>query len=161
MKAILIYWQGLDRREQHFAIIGSVLFLLCILYFGLVSPLQSKGEQANRDLTSERNLFSWLSNKAGEIEILRAKTGNSTQVSTLALNQAVTESVKPYNLEIDRLQPQQNELEVWLKPMPFNSLLKWLDHLSSKYGVQVKFIDISKTDTQGVVEVKRLKFGRG
>lgn len=161
MKALLIYWQGLEKREQHFSIIGISLFLLCILYFGIISPIQSKAVQANRDLTSERALFTWLSDKAGQIEVLRTKTGSTGQTNDLPLNQAVTASVKPYNLEIDRLQPQQNELEVWLKPMSFSSLLKWLDHLSINYGVQVRFIDISKTDTQGMVDVKRLRFGRG
>lgn len=161
MKAILIYWQGLDKREQHFSIIGIVLFLLCILYFGIISPIQSNAEQAKRDLTFERTLFTWLSDKAGEIQTLRAKTGSTGQTSDLPLNQAVTASVKPYNLEIDRLQPQQDELEVWLKPMSFNSLLKWLDHLSVNYGVEVRYIDINKTDTKGMVDVKRLRFGRG
>lgn len=161
MKAILIYWQGLEKREQHFAMITIVVLILCLLYFGIISPLQKRAEQAQKNVRSELGVFVWVSDKAGEIEAFRGQAGDTTQVSALPLNQAVTSSVKHYNLEIDRLQPFQEDIEVWLKPMPFSSLLKWLEDLSKKYGVQVKFIDIGKTDAQGMVEVKRLRLGRG
>lgn len=161
MKAVLIYWQGLEKREQHFALITAVVLVMCILYFGLISPLQNRAEQAQKNLNTELGVFTWVSDKAGKIEMLRAQTGDSSQVSALPLSQAVTTSVKQYNLEIDRLQPLQEDLEVWLKPMPFSSLLKWLDDLSKKHGVQVKFIDVGKMDVQGMVEVKRLRLGRG
>lgn len=161
MKSILIYWQALDKREQNLALIAIVGLIICIFYFAIVSPLQARDELARRDLKTEQALFAFISDKAGEIEILREQTGGSNQVSALPINQAVTTSIKSYGLEIDRLQPQQEELDVWLKPMAFNALLKWLDHLSNKYNVQVKFIDIDETDTQGMVAVKRLRLGRG
>lgn len=161
MKAILIYWQGLEKREQQFAMMTIAILVMCALYFGLINPLQSRSALAKKNLTTERNLFIWVSDKTSEINMFRSQNGGAGQVDSLPLNQAVTTSIKHYNLEIERLQPQDEDLEVWLKPMPFTSLLKWLDDLSKKYGVQVKFIDIGKTDMQGMVEVKRLRLGRG
>ncbi len=110
---------------------------------------------------SERNLLVWVNGKKAEIEALRRVSGNRGQVSALPLNQAVTSSVKRFDLEIVRLQPQQEELQVWLKPMPFNALISWLDFLSVNHGISVKFIDIGKNETQGMVDVKRLQLGRG
>ncbi|OEE71145.1 general secretion pathway protein GspM [Enterovibrio norvegicus FF-33] len=161
MKAILAYWQGLSKREQRLLGFAIAVLLIGGLYWGFVSPLQERAVQAQQRLNSEKNLLTWVNSKAAEIESLRAATGNRGQVSALPLNQSVTSSVKRYSLEIVRIQPQQEEIQVWLKPMPFNTLLSWLDFLSVSHGVQVKFIDVGKTDTQGLVEVKRLQLGRG
>lgn len=161
MKALIAYWQGLSRREQRLLAVASAVILLGTLYWGVVSPLQAKAEQAEKSVISERNLLSWVNSKAAEIEALRRATGDRSQASALPLNQSVTTSVKRYNLEIVRLQPQQEDIQVWLKPMPFNALISWLDDLSVNHGVQVKFIDVGKTETPGVVDVKRLQLGRG
>ncbi|CZF84984.1 Type II secretion system protein M [Grimontia celer] len=161
MKALIAYWKGLSRREQRLLSVATAVLVLGALYWGVVSPLQVRAEQAQQRLVSERNLLTWVNGKAAEIQALRRVAGNSGQVSALPLNQSVTTTVKRYNLEIVRLQPQREEIQVWLKPMPFNSLISWLDFLSTNHGVEVKFIDVGKTDTQGVVEVKRLQLGRG
>ncbi|PMN69092.1 type II secretion system protein M [Enterovibrio norvegicus] len=161
MKAFIAYWKGLSLREQRLLGAAAAVLLLGGLYWGLISPLQDRAEQAKQKLASEKALLAWVDGKAAEIEALRTATGNRSQVSTLPLNQAVTSSVKRYKLEIVRLQPQQEDIQVWLKPMSFSTLLNWLEFLSSSQGVQVKFIDLGKTDTEGMVEVKRLQLGRG
>ncbi|MGF1769402.1 type II secretion system protein M [Enterovibrio makurazakiensis] len=161
MKTILAYWQGLSKREQRLMGVATAVLLLGGLYWGVVSPLQARAEQAQQRVNSEKNLLAWVNGKAAEIQSLRVTAGSRGQASALPLNQSVTTSVKRYNLEIVRLQPQQEQIQVWLKPMPFNTLLSWLDFLSVSHGVQVKFIDIGKTDKSGLVEVKRLQLGRG
>ncbi|PKF51404.1 type II secretion system protein M [Enterovibrio nigricans] len=161
MKAVIAYWQHLSRREQRLLTVAMVALVLASLYWGVISPLQARAELAKQQLANEKSLLTWVNSKGAEIEALRSVSGSGGQVSALPLNQSVTSSVKRFNLEILRLQPQREELQVWLKPMPFNSLLRWLDFLSKTHGVEVKFIDLGKTDTQGMVEVKRLQLGRG
>ncbi|KXF82536.1 type II secretion system protein M [Enterovibrio coralii] len=161
MKALIAYWQNLSRREQRLLGVALVALALAGLYWGIISPLQERADAAKQQLANEQSLLTWVESKGAEIEALRAATGNRGQVSALPLNQSVTSSVKRFNLEILRLQPQREELQVWLKPMPFNTLIRWLDFLSKTHGVEVKFIDLGKTDTQGMVEVKRLQLGRG
>ena len=78
----------------------------------------------------------------------------------MPISQAVTSSVSNFNLQIIRLQPQQEDLQVWLQPMPFNSLLRWLDELEKRYAISVKSIEIDKGEASGNVEVKRLQLGR-
>ncbi|MBV7300671.1 type II secretion system protein GspM [Enterovibrio paralichthyis] len=161
MNAIIAYWKGLSRREQRLMGVAGAVLVLGALYWGIISPLQARAEQAQQRVVSERNLLVWVNGKKAEIEALRRVSGNRGQVSALPLNQAVTSSVKRFDLEIVRLQPQQEELQVWLKPMPFNALISWLDFLSVNHGISVKFIDIGKNETQGMVDVKRLQLGRG
>ncbi|ATF09486.1 type II secretion system protein M [Candidatus Enterovibrio altilux] len=160
MKAILAYWQRLSRREQLLLNTTSGALLLGAFYWSIISPLQNRTEQAQQRLSSEKILLTWVTAKATEITTLRAATGNNAQVMALSLNQAVTASVKRYDLEIIRLQSQQDELQVWLKPIPFNTLLIWLNFLATSHDIQVKSLNLSKADMDGVVEVKGLQLGR-
>ncbi|MFD2179135.1 type II secretion system protein M [Veronia pacifica] len=159
MNALVTYWQSLSSREQRFLLVASGFIFIAVLYWGVLAPLQQRAEIAENRLRSEKNLLNWVEGKAAEIESLRAIKGTG-QATGRPLQQVVTSSVGRFNLEIIRLNPVKDEIQVWLKPMPFNILLKWIDHLSVQYGVGVIFLELGKTDTQGLVEVKRLQLGQ-
>lgn len=160
MEAVLSYWHARSHNEQRGIIITTVVLLLCLLYFGILNPLIMRANKAEQSLKNERQLSSWVANKVAQIQSLQQEGGDSSS-SSMPLNQAVTSSTRRYQIEIVRLQPQQDELQVWIQPLSFNTLLKWLDELNKRYGVSVKFIEIGKGDSSGMVEIKRLQLGRG
>ena len=160
MEALQSYWQARSQREQRGILITSIVLILAIIYFGLLSPLSTRIADSEKALNNEQELASWVSGKVSAIKSLKKSGNQAASVSNLPLNQAITTSVNSFKLEIVRLQPQDNELQVWLQPMSFNTLLQWLDELEKRYGIQVKFIEVAKGATQGMVEVKRLQLGR-
>ena len=159
MNALVTYWQNLSSREQRLLLVASGLIVVATLYWGVLAPLQQRAEIAESRLKVEKNLRSWVEGKAVEIEQLRAMKGTGPATGK-PLQQVVTGSVSRFKLEIIRLNPVKDEIQVWLKPMPFNTLLKWIDALSVQYGVSVTFLELGKTDTQGLVEIKRLQLGK-
>ena len=52
-------------------------------------------------------------------------------------------------------------IQVWIEPVVFNDLLKWLNALDEKYALRVTQIDASAAEKTGMVNVQRLEFGRG
>ena len=58
------------------------------------------------------------------------------------------------------MQPQADDLQVWIDEISFNQLLTWLEQLASREGLRVKNIDLSLADEQGVVRVRRLQLGK-
>ena len=58
------------------------------------------------------------------------------------------------------MQPQGEDLQVWIEEVSFNQLLTWLEQLSSRENINVKSIDLSNTQQPGVVKVRRLQLGR-
>lgn len=161
MNAIVTYWQGISQREQiMFGVVIGVL-ALALFYIALIQPLQARTEQAKQNVKIEGELSAWVTQKSAVLKSLRATSGGGSSSSDMPLNQAVTASIRRYGLEIERLQPLQDNIQVWLKSMPFNTLTRWLEDLEKNYGVHVVFIEIGDTDTSGVVEVKRLQLGRG
>lgn len=159
MNALVAYWQGISPREQTMVAGIGGFSVLVILYLLVINPLVTRFDEATQQLKIEKELSTWVSNHSSQLKALRSQNGSAANTS-LPLNQVVTNSVRRFNLEIERLQPQQKDLQVWLKPMPFDSLVRWLEQLSQTSAVKVKFIELAGSETPGVVEVKRLQLGR-
>ncbi|WP_436317783.1 type II secretion system protein M [Vibrio agarivorans] len=153
------WWQGLSQREQRLVGICVGFTLLGILYWGLVQPLQARAENARMRIDSERQLLSWVSSKADEVTELRAQGGIVT--SNQPLNQLIYSSASRYQVEIIRMTPRDDMMQVWVQPIPFEQLLNWVTYLKEQQGVEVAFLDVDRTERTGVVDVKRLQFQKG
>ncbi|ORT51662.1 general secretion pathway protein GspM [Vibrio sp. qd031] len=153
------WWKGISPREKLLVIVLSVLLVIASIYWGVIAPLQAQKASAEQRLISERQLYSWVEDKANQITSLRAERGQ-VRVNNQALNQVVSSSVKRYKIDLQRVQPRDEALQVVIGPLAFNTLVQWLEFLQKQYGVKVEFMDINQTDTEGVVEVKRLQLTR-
>ncbi|HAW4028279.1 TPA: general secretion pathway protein, partial [Escherichia coli] len=60
-----------------------------------------------------------------------------------------------------RIADRGENIQVWIEPVVFNDLLKWLNALDEKYALRVTQIDVSAAEKPGMVNVQRLEFGRG
>jgi general secretion pathway protein M len=57
------------------------------------------------------------------------------------------------------MQPQDEELQVWIDSVPFNTLMLWLSALEQR-GVIILQSDLSETNEDGFVQVRRLQLGK-
>ena len=77
------------------------------------------------------------------------------------LDGVVNRTAFNHKIKITRLQPQGQELQVWIDAVPFDGLLMWLAELSDRYGVQVKVIEVAREQLPaGMVKVRRLQVSR-
>ncbi len=152
------WWTSISQREQRLVIGCSILLIIGAVYWGVLQPLNARAELAQSRIQSEKQLLAWVSNKADEIVELRGSGGAK---SSEPLNRSVPASMRRFKIELIRVQPRGEMLQVWVKPVPFNQFVDWLTYLKEQQGVEVEFMDIDRSDTQGVIEVKRLQFKRG
>ena len=62
---------------------------------------------------------------------------------------------------LTELQPQAQELQVWIDTVQFDDLLLWLSTLVEQHGIQVQIIEIAREDlAPGLVKVRRLQLSR-
>ena len=155
------WWKGLSAREQRLVLGGGSALLLAILYWGIWQPLAASAQTTETRLQAERQLLTWVSTKADEIVSLRGTSGSTGAVSGKGLNQVINETTGRYRIEVIRMQPRSDAVQVWVKPLPFNTLINWLAFLRDEHGIDAQFLDVSKTDQAGMVEVNRLQLGRG
>ncbi len=155
---ILLWWASLTQREQRLSMIASVCLFLGLIYWGGIAPLNQRSEAATMRIQSERQLLQWVTSNADQITNLRQQSG--VVRSSQPLNQVIAASTSSFNIELIRVQPRGDRMQVWIQPVPFTQLVAWLAHLKERQGIEVEFIDLERGSQSGVVEVRRLQVKR-
>jgi general secretion pathway protein M len=148
----------LSEREQRLVIISAVIVLVAIFYWGFWSPLNTSLEKDKVAVKNQTELLAWVQKNANKAIQLRSSSGNKASFSG-SLPQAVNQSASRMKIAISRMQPQGDELQVWIDQAPFNDVLSWLQSLE-KTGVNILDIDIAESDLPGQVKIRRLKLGK-
>lgn len=148
----------LSLREQRLVAISAVFILLAMFYWGIWSPLNTSLEKGQNAVKNQTELLAWVQKNANKAIQLRSSSGNKASFSG-SLPQTVNQSASRMKIAISRMQPQGNELQVWIDQAPFNDVLSWLQSLE-KTGVSILDIDIAESDLPGQVKIRRLKLGK-
>ncbi|WP_165310031.1 type II secretion system protein M [Vibrio ziniensis] len=153
------WWQSINQREKIMVVVCSLLMIAAIVFWGVLQPLNERNSQAKNRIQSEKQLLAWVSENADKITTLR-KQGGVVRTST-PLNQIVTTTTRQFKIELIRVQPRGEMMQVWVQPLPFSQLVAWIAHLKEQQGVDVEFMDIKRGKQSGLVEVQRLQLKRG
>ena len=148
----------LNSREQRLVIISAILVLIAIFYWSIWSPLNTSLERGKIAVKNQTELLYWVQKNANKAVQMRSSAGKNASFSG-SLPQAVNQSATRMNIAISRMQPQGEELQVWIDQAPFNDILSWLQSLE-KTGVSIVDIDIAESDLPGQVKIRRLKLGK-
>ena len=156
--SVKTWWQGLQLREQRLVIALSIAVLVIALYSLVWQPLNDSVESKTKRLESRQALLTWVNDNTARYKQLQSATGQKP--STGSLSSIINRTANAQQLTITRMQPQGEELQVWLDSAPFTQLLFWLEHLANVEGLQVDAIDLAKGDTSGEVRVRRLQLSK-
>lgn len=152
------WWQQLNSREQRLVAAMAVVFMVFIFYSAIWQPINKSLAEANSKLIRQQALLTWVqenTNLYQQAKQTAGKTKFSGSISSVA-----NRSAKTYKLTITRMQPQGDDLQVWIDSTSFTQLLFWLEHLANNEGLQVKAIDLTPGDKAGEVNVRRLHLAR-
>jgi general secretion pathway protein M len=147
----------LSAREQRLVIISAILVLVAIFYWGIWSPLNTSIEREQTAVKNQTELLAWVQKNANRAVQLRSSSGKA--VFSGSLTQAVNQSANRMKIAITRMQPQGDELQVWIDQAPFNDVLSWLQSLE-KMSVSILDIDIAESALPGQVKIRRLNLGK-
>lgn len=152
------WWQQLNVREQKMVIITLVIVTFFILYNAIWQPLNQSITKTQDKIVRQQALQTWV--QENTLRFQQAKNSGRAGNSQGSLSSIVNTSAGRFDISIARLQPQGEDLQVWIDEVPFKQLLTWLEQLANKEGLQVKNIDLSKAEQTGVVKVRRLQLGK-
>ncbi|MCG9748376.1 type II secretion system protein M [Shewanella sp. Isolate8] len=158
MDNIKTWWNGLVLREQQLVAACAIVLGVGILYWGIWTPISQAEADARRNLTAQESTLNYVKQTANKIAGLKqagGKKGFSGSLSTV-----VTQSAKSYGLEITRMQPQGNKIQVWMDEVPFDSLLDYLSDLVQQKGLSLDNIDLADGEAEGFVKVRRIQFSQ-
>ncbi|KEY91384.1 general secretion pathway protein M [Candidatus Photodesmus blepharus] len=139
--------------------IFSALFAIFIVYFGTCNLLNKRVHAAESRFSFEKELLTWVTKKANEINKLRIESGSINP--TQSLSEVISFSACGHKVELIRIKPHGGMIQVWTKPIVFGEFVSWLNCLKQEYGVRVELLDIERSNRSGVIEVKHLQFSQG
>ena len=139
-------------------LLAAVVFLLSVGYYVLIwQPLSERIEQQETMLQQLVAMNTRLKNAAPDI-IAARKSATTTPAQ---VSRVISDSASAHSVVIRRIADRGENIQVWIEPVVFNDLLKWLNALDEKYALRVTQIDVSAAEKPGMVNVQRLEFGRG
>ena len=154
------WWHGISTREQRLVGVGGSILLLGLCYWVIWQPIANRIAERERQVINQQQTLAWLKEKGQEVLAMQGSSGRQIDTSG-TLEGVVNRTAFNQKIKIARLQPQGQELQVWIDTIPFDTLLLWLAALSDQYGVQVQIIEVSRENlAPGLVKVKRLQLSR-
>jgi general secretion pathway protein M len=147
------WFNGLEQREQRLVSVMFVTLFITVVYFFLINPLQVRLDKAEKGVAREQKLLSWVETNAATLVKLRGTAGVSSTASG-PLDQRINSSARKHNLTINRLQPQNNKMQVMIDKAPFNKILQWVQTLQLDYGLTVEIADFKQDSQQGFVKTR-------
>lgn len=158
MNALLEKYKALTEREQKLVLVSAVLLIIALFYFAVWSPLNAALDKQKQLLNNQQSLLVWVKDSAARAQQLRRSSGGKRTFSG-SLPQAVNRTTAQYDIAISRMQPQGDELQVWVVQAPFNSVLEWLKAMENM-GVIILQADIAEADAPGYIKIRRLQLGK-
>ena len=158
MKALLDKFQQLTEREKWLVSISAVLIIIAIFYWLVWSPLSSSVDTQRSAVESKRADIVWIQQNA--LKAIQLRSGANTNAQfTGSLPQAVNQTANRLQIAISRMQPQGEELKVWVDQAPFNDVVSWLQAMENK-GIRIITVDLAEADAPGLVKVRSLQLGK-
>ncbi|BBQ31624.1 GspM family type II secretion system protein ExeM [Aeromonas caviae] len=160
MDKLQSWWRGISAREQRLVAVGGSVLLIGLFYWAIWQPVANRIAERERQVVNQQQTLAWLKEKGQEV--LAMQGGQGRQVDTGGtLDGVVNRTAFNQKIKIARLQPQGQDLQVWIDTVPFDDLLIWLATLSDQYGVQVQIIELAREGlAPGLVKVRRLQLSR-
>jgi len=157
-QALSDWFYGLAPREQALLKIGSVILIIAGFYGLIWAPMNASIERETKLLAQQQALSTWIvQQQAKVLQFRRQGPGKATLKGSLV--QAVNQTARVNNITLTRMQPNNDEVQVWIDEVNFNTLMTWLGSLDTT-GVKILQVDITEASAPGNVKVRRLQLGK-
>lgn len=134
------YWNNLDARERLLLLVaGALIVVLAIFFLGVRPVLSAKTKAETAQSTALRDLEILQTN-------LPKLSGASAVAGTQPLDRnSVIQSVQINNLELSRIQPENNgALKLWFDEATTPQLYKFISDVTGTYAATVSSVQITR-----------------
>ena len=73
-----------------------------------------------------------------------------------SLTDLISSSARTHKIQVSRMQPQNDQMQVMLNDISFDQLLAWLHELQYQHNVSIVQLDLAVADAPGMVRVRRV-----
>lgn len=143
---LLQRWAALSARERLLSVIGSVAFIIGILYALVYLPFQADNTRLQQQIHAQQDLHIHLQAVAQRVAALRAQ-GNVQSEVTIEPARAVADSSQQMALNTFlQIQPESAEgIAVTVSQIAFDKLVYWLALLRQQHGLHVATLNLRRS----------------
>lgn len=150
------WFEGQSPRDRKI-ILAAGVFLAVLVLWGLVyAPFARSVSQNKKQLEAQREMLTLVRKAAAEVQALRASGlgGGGGIPDGMSLAQVVNQVASEQSMQLSRMQPDDEGLQVWLDDVEFNSAVIWLGAMDSSYGIRVSNINVTRGESDGKVKIR-------
>lgn len=149
------WWEGISAREKQLVSVAGGVSLLVIVYYLIWVPVSSNLEVSQQKLKNTEQTLHWVETNVEKLLVEGVKQ-DKTAATKQNLSRLISRTAKRNNINISRIQNQNEQVDVWINEVEFTAFLKWVTALKNDEKVNVINVDINQNQTEGMVKVNRL-----
>lgn len=147
MQQLHSWWLSLQKREQQLLLGAGVTLAIAAFYWLLWAPLHQSYQTQQQQLQQMSQQL--LQVRSFPVVSVQSKVQGS-------LTDIISSSARTHKIQVSRMQPQNDQMQVMLNDISFDQLLIWLHELQYQHNVSIVQLDLSVADAPGMVRVRRL-----
>jgi general secretion pathway protein M len=143
----------LQPRERVIVIGGSILAALAFVYLAIWKPVELARHNGEKRLADAREIAVQLQRASSIVP----RSAGAQQLGGGSLLATVDQASKSGDLgkPLSRLSPEGDaQVRAWVEDVQFDSLMRWISSLQSRYGVRVDSVEIERQPTPGLVNAR-------
>lgn len=153
------WFLGLSQRERRMVQFAIAVLVIFLIYLIVLEPISREHQNNKRNVATATETLEWMKSTSSEIIKLRGgKVPGKARTKKFVLG-VVDRSVRKSGLteSMKRIQPEgDSSVRVWFENTEFDNFIQWLATMESKHDLLVNEINIEKTDSSGLVNVRVL-----
>lgn len=151
------WFDNLEPRERLLVALAAVVVTLALAWLLLIHPLYVAGSQRAERVAQLRSDLARANTLGAEIRALAASGG--PRVTQADANQSLMilleRSAREAGLQVNQSRPLDTAtVRVRFESAPFDTLVRWLGTLASRYGVQADVVSLDKLGAPGMVDAQ-------
>ena len=148
MDKLIIWWEGLDTREQLVVAMGGLIMALGAFVFLALLPLLNWQDQEQLRLQQTIDEANEVRQLAARIQLKKQTQGNTKPNEGLSV--LVDNSLRENELIMRGFQPgRNNDARLRLENAAYPSLAQWLFDLEYRHGVTILDLSLTPAKTSG------------
>lgn len=158
MEQLLEKYRSLNERERYLVIGAGTMIIISLFYLALWAPMQQSIKTNQASVASQTKLLKWVEQNANRAVQLKQSSGSSRTFNG-SLPQFVNQTAAQFKIEITRMQPQNDEIQVWVDRAAFDDVLGWFQQMEQK-GINIVEADLAESDDPGMIKIRRLRLNK-
>ena len=148
-----LWYTSQNVRDQKIIKAVSAFIVLCLIIVLFVQPFLAKQGQYQGKLDKSLSTYELLASNAHKFQGQRTSSTSNGPILSI-----VTQQAKRSNINLKRFEPDGDGLRIWLEDAVFDDAIRWLEELNQKHGIQIKQINVDRSEKSGRVDLRGTLF---